>query len=80
MRKNLSIFHLLLPIGTIFLVVIFVFNQNPILIASIITLTFIYIAFSLMHHKLDKSLTFGVIAEYLLIAFLVLVILAGVTI
>lgn len=40
----------------------------------------IYIAWSLIHHKKDKSLTFPIFIEYVLTAVLVLVLISGVII
>lgn len=38
----------------------------------------IYLAWALFHHRRDKSLTYVVFIEYLLIAILVLIVLLGV--
>ena len=78
-KINLDLLHIFLPLGIIFLVLAFLFNKNSsILIQGIVTMTLIYLGFSFMHHNVDKTLTLEVALEYILIACLVLVILAGV--
>ena len=44
------------------------------------TFIYIYIGFSLLHHKEDKTLTLEVTLEYILIATLTLVLLLGILI
>lgn len=78
-KINLDLLHIFLPIGILLLVVVFLFNSNSnVLIQVVVTMTLIYLGFSIMHHNVDKTLTLEVALEYILIACLVLVILAGV--
>lgn len=47
-------------------------------LGTVYLIIFLYIGFALTHHYFDKSLTSETILEYILIAMLVIVILAGV--
>ncbi len=38
----------------------------------------VYLIWAIMHHKRDKSLTYVILLEYLLTAFLVFILIAGV--
>lgn len=38
----------------------------------------VYLIWAIMHHKRDKSLTLAILLEYLLTAFLVFILIAGV--
>lgn len=80
MKKILrfNLLHLYLPVSLLLLVVsIFLGNMYRVQleIAAIALIT--YVSFSLIHHFLDKSLTFETTIEYILIAALVLIILAS---
>lgn len=76
---KIDLLHIFLPLGIIFLSLTFLFNKDSnVLIQAVVTMTLIYLGFSFMHHNVDKTLTLEVALEYILIACLVLVILAGV--
>ncbi len=74
--KNLV--YTLLPLGIAFVILSFVSPQLKQAEAGLaITFIYLYIGFSLLHHKADKSLTLEVMLEYFLIATLTLVLLLG---
>ena len=77
--KNLV--YTLLPLGVAFVILSFVTPQLKQIEAGLaITFIYLYIGFSLLHHKADKSLTLEVTLEYILIATLTLVLLLGIVI
>jgi hypothetical protein len=65
---------ILLGLGVLsFLVKQTAFSQLQIVVVGLM----LYLLFSLIHHYFDKTLTFETVVEYILIAGLVFVILAG---
>lgn len=77
-RLDHSLVHLLLPLGLIFVILTFLVPQSKQIQAGLaMTFIYLYIGFSLLHHKADKSLTLEIALEYLLIATLTLVLLLG---
>ncbi len=77
--KNLV--YTLLPLGIAFVILSFVSPQLKQVEAGLaITFIYLYIGFSLLHHKADKSLTLEVTLEYILIATLTLVLLLGIVV
>lgn len=76
--KKIELPHLFAVISLFVVVALIVFRDISflqVLIAAIAVFLYIIIAF--LHHLVDKSLTFEVIIEYILIAVLVLMILQG---
>lgn len=77
--RNLA--YLLVPLGLAFVILSFVSPQLKQVEAGLaLTFIYLYVGFSLLHHKADKSLTLEVTLEYILIATLALVLLMGVMI
>lgn len=76
--KKVTLIHLLLPILIGFAALSFIFRQNSnFQLIVIIGALFAYLVFSLIHHYLDKTLTLETVIEYILIAALVVIIVAG---
>lgn len=76
--KKPNLLILMLPLVLGMGVLSFIFRQNTSFQFLIILLALVsYIIFSLMHHYFDKTLTFEVVIEYILIAGLVLIILTS---
>jgi len=76
--KKLTLIHLLLPFLIGFAALSFIFRQNSnFQLIIILGALLFYIVFSLIHHYLDKTLTLETIIEYILIAALVVIIVAG---
>lgn len=74
-KLYLNIWHLFLTLSLITAVFSFYFvNQSAIQHRLVIALSILYVSFSLVHHYKDKSLTFEIILEYILIAVLVMII------
>jgi len=74
-----TIFFLSLILGSIFLIIKNKDSQDlPIFI--IFGASVIYLTWALIFHKIDKSLTLGILIEYLLTAMLGLILLMGVII
>jgi hypothetical protein len=63
-------------VGVFYFLIIFIVVLNPLTVAVISTTVFFLIV-SYWHHKLDGTFDFHVFSEYLLIVFLLLVILVG---
>lgn len=75
---KLNLLHLYLPISLGLLILsIFLGKEFKVQLEIAVIALMIYVSFSLTHHYLDKSLTFETTLEYILIAVLVLIILAG---
>lgn len=69
---------ILLPICVGFVILSFLFKTDGNMQIQIaITSLFVYIAFSMLHHHFDKSLTLTVILEYIFIGILALILLLG---
>lgn len=74
--KKLELTHLFLPFALIILVISYISGKSfegQIRIGLI--LLFFYLLIQILHHYIDKSLTFEVVAEYILIAALLGVVL-----
>ncbi len=70
--------HSYLFLSAVFLVLIFVFRNQPRLQFEIVVASAIsYVSVALLHHHVDKSLTFETTIEYILIAVLAIIILQG---
>jgi small-conductance mechanosensitive channel len=75
------LYRLLLPLGVAFIVLSLTLPKFRLVQAGLaISFIYIYIGFSLLHHKEDKSLTLEVTLEYILLATLTLVLILGVLI
>ncbi len=73
---KLNLTHLFLPIATLFIVLMFMFRDSTRVQMEIVAIgALIYVGIAFIHHHLDKTLTFEVIVEYILIAALTLIIL-----
>lgn len=83
MRKALKL-HLdqfFLPLAIILIGLIFVFqHQNQVQFELMVLATLLYLATALLHHHFDKSLTFEVVIEYILIALFALIVIGGILI
>ncbi len=67
-----------LSLALIFLAVMFYFkDDSKIQIQIVVASAIVYVATALCTHHFDKSLTFEIIVEYILLALLVLVLLSG---
>lgn len=67
-----------IPLVLVFLAVMFYFKDSQkIQLEIIIASAIIYVAMALAHHHFDKSLTFEIIVEYILLALLVIILLSG---
>lgn len=77
---NFKIFsRLFLAFSVIGIVLSFMYRNYAVLKWQVVVgLVFLYIATSLVYHYFDKSLTFVVAIEYILIAVLSLVVLSGI--
>lgn len=76
-KKN-SIILILVPVLLGLAVLSFTFKQNSFSQMQIAVVGLIlYLIFSMVHHHFDKTLTFETVVEYILIAGLVFVIIAG---
>ncbi len=76
--KKHSFSLIYLPIALVFLVIMFYFKEDPkIQIQIVVASAVLYVAMALAHHKFDKSLTFEIIVEYILLALLVVILLSG---
>lgn len=68
--------YIFIPIAAAFLLLLFIFHDQPIMqFQLVIIFAFIYVTSALLHHYNNKSLTFEIIIEYILIAVLSLIIL-----
>lgn len=77
--KNVQ--HFFLPIAVVLIFASFLFPKNPLLQFQLLMIAvFCYIGLTLTHHYLDKSLTLQTFIEYILIALLALMVLAGILI
>lgn len=75
---KLNVSHSYLPLAIVFLGLIYISKDNPkIQLQVVIAAAISYVAIALLHHHIDKSLTFEIIIEYILIAVLALIILQG---
>lgn len=75
-KTDLKILHIIIPICLLLIFMSFTFRgqrEIQILIAIIGVLS--YLVVSMLHHKLDKSLTFKTILEYILVASLVIIVM-----
>lgn len=79
LKKHLRhINHLYLPVSLVIIGLSFLLRGDPqIQLNLLIMAVFLYLSFSFIHHFLDKSLTLEVIIEYILIAWLSIVLLIG---
>ncbi len=76
--KKHSIIFILVPILLGLAALSFLFKQNTFSQLQIVVIGMIlYLIFSMVHHYFDKTLTFETVVEYILIAGLVFVIMAG---
>lgn len=77
-RLRLNILHLLLPISLILIGVSFISPHYFVIQLQLAMLAVIlYVAFSFIHHYFDKTLTVEVSLEYVLLATLALIMIAG---
>lgn len=75
-KHSFNLIYLSVALG--FLGIMFYFKSNPnIQIQIVISSAIIYVAMALFTHHYDKSLTFEIIVEYILLALLVVVLLSG---
>lgn len=80
MTKNLPISAFLLPIAFVFIMLSFYFPRMiAVQLGLVVAFASLYIGASLMHHHKDKSLTPQIILEYILVATLIVVIMAGIS-
>ena len=73
----MNIFFLVLTLASIFLIFKNRYSPN-LLIYIMLGVASIYLAWAVIFHKIDKSLTLSIFIEYLLTAVLVLILLMGV--
>lgn len=80
-RVDKNLVYLLLPLGISFVILSFISPQLKIVQAGLaFSFIYLYIGFSLLHHRADKSLTLEVTIEYILIATLTVVLLLGIVV
>lgn len=80
MLKKLPISVFLLPLAFVFIMLSFYFPKVvAVQLGVIVSFASLYIGFSLMSHYKDKSLTPQIALEYILIATLIVVMVAGIT-
>lgn len=78
-KINLELIHIFLPVSVVFLFFMYFLKpQSTVYLKIIILVSVLYLLISLIHHYIDKSLNKETLLEYLLIAFLVLIMIAGV--
>lgn len=78
MKKKLDLSHLSLPLGLIFLGLLVWERGNSVVeFELVIVASIFYLSLAFIHHHFDKTLTFEVIIEYILIDLLALIILQG---
>jgi hypothetical protein len=79
-KLNLELIHIIVPSCVIFLAFLFFLKpHSAFYLKIIVVVTSLYLGVSFIHHYFDKSLNKETFLEYLLIAFLVLIMIAGVT-
>lgn len=81
MRKlsKLNLTHSLIPwSGVAVILLILLRGRSNLQFLVVMISVVIYLFISLIHHHFDKSLTFEVLVEYILIAVLTLIILQGI--
>jgi hypothetical protein len=79
-KINLELIHIIVPASVIFLALLFFLKpHSAFYLKIIVVVTALYLGVSFIHHYFDKSLNKETFLEYLLIAFLVLIMIAGVT-
>ena len=75
---KLQLNHLFLPVALVILVLIVMFHGQKIIQFELLVIAaMFYISTAFLHHHFDKSLTFEVALEYILIAALTLIIFQG---
>lgn len=75
---RLNILHLLLPVSLILIGASFILPHYFIIQLQLAMVAIIlYVALSFIHHYLDKTLTLEISLEYLLLATLALIMIAG---
>lgn len=79
MRKiRLNILHLLLPVSLVLIILSFVLPHYSLIQLQLAMLAVIlYVALSFIHHYFDKTLSLEVSLEYVLLATLALIMMAG---
>lgn len=77
--RGLKHFYILLvPLGLMLILLSLWFRYYPVVQLELIILgSSCYIGSALLHHYFDKSLTLGIILEYILLASLVIIVVTG---
>lgn len=69
--------YLVAVVGALMLIFLGLVTSNKALIELVSVVAFFYVGSALVHHYHDKTLTFEVVSEYILLAMLALVILVS---
>lgn len=77
-KLSLELDRGMVPLSILFFILIYFFRNDSTLQYELVILAAVfYVSAALLHHHFDKSLTFEIVAEYILIAALALIILQG---
>ena len=76
MINKFQLIHLFVPLTLLFIALSIFGNHKPFIQPLILLIfTLIYLFLTILHHKLDKSLTLEGLLEYILIAGLIIVLI-----
>jgi hypothetical protein len=77
-KLKLELIHIFIPLAVIFIFLSFILPKNPLMqLQLLILFGLLYFMTVFVHHNFDKSLTFEIMAEYILVAILAIVIILG---